>query len=267
MKRLTILAAAAFAASLFGGELSAQQTSTGAFGQRTTGGTGGVSAPRGGSSGSSDTGSSFGNNGAEGAGATGGLSMLRDVSGQADGSARYVRGNRAVGDFVGADTGDARVAGVMETGGAGGGRGGTQQFTSLLSGGRNGNALGQLLSGQLNQGGNQRTRSSAGGNMALRIPIRMDFTPTPVATSRFTAQFQRRLGKLPGLTTVGPIQVVLEGETVVLRGVVASEGDRLLAADLAKLEPGIDEVKNELTVQSLAESAAEGSPVPTTATP
>ncbi|HUE74469.1 MAG TPA: BON domain-containing protein [Pirellulaceae bacterium] len=266
MKRLTLLAATAFAASVMCAELSAQQTSTGAFGQRTTGGTGGVQAPRGGSS-SGATGSSFGNNGAEGAGATGGLSMLREVEGNASGDARYIRGNRSAGDFVGADTGDARVAGVMDIGGAGGGRGGMQQFTSLFSGGRNGNALGQLFSGQLNQGGNQRTRSSAGGNMALRIPIRMDFTPTPVATSRFTAQFQKRLGKLPGLTTVGPIQVVLEGETVVLRGVVASEGDRLLAADLAKLEPGIDVVKNELTVQSVAESAAEGSPVPTTATP
>lgn len=262
MKRLTLLAAAAFAASVFGGELSAQQTSTGAFGQRTIGGAGGTTAPRGGSSGSGSAGNSIG----QGTG----QSMLQEVTGDVDGGARYIRNNRQ-GEFVGAGTEDARAVGVVQAASAGGGmggRGGNQQFSSLFGGGRNGNnVLGQLMSGQFNQGGNQRTRSSAGGNTQLRIPIRMNFTPNPAATSRFTGQFQKRLGKLPGLTTVGPIEVLLDGETVVLRGVVASEGDRQLAEDLAKLEPEVSLVRNELTVQTLAESDAAGSPAPTTAIP
>jgi hypothetical protein len=273
MKRLILLATAAFAASVFGGELWAQQTSTGAFGERTTGGTTGTSAPRN-NTGSSTGGTSGGSGGNTSITAsTGEMSMLREVSGQADSSARYVRGNRTSADFVGADSGEARAVGVVQADGAGGGgrggAGGAQSFTSLFSsgGGRNGNVLSQLMSGQFNQGGNQRTRSSAGGAAALRIPIRMDFSSTPIATSRFTGQFQKRLGKLPGLSTVGPIEILVEGETVVLRGVVASEGDRQLAEDLAKLEPEVGKVRNELTVQGEAGSSAAAQPAPTTVTP
>ncbi len=259
MKRLTILAAAALAAGVMCSELSAQQTSTGAFGERTTGGTGGVSAPRGGSSSNSSGTSSIG-------GGSGG-SLLQDITGQSQENARYTRNARSQGNqFVGQGSEDARAVGVVQAagaGGAGGGRGGGQQGASLF-GGQNGNLLGQLMSGQFNQGGNQRTRSS---NAQLRIPIRMDFNPTPVATTQFTGQFQKRLGKLPGLTTVGPIEILVEGETVVLRGVVASEGDRQLAADLAKLQPEVSLVRNELTVQTPVESSGAAQPVPTTVTP
>ena len=272
MKRLTFVAAA-IAAGFLASELSAQQTSTGAFGQRTTGGTSGVSAPRSNSGNTaSSQGSSFGNNGTTSTESPSGLTMMRNTDdiGQASADARYIRGNRTAGDFVGVDVGDARTAGVMDIGTAGGGRGG-QQFTSLFSSssGRGGNnVLGQLLGGQFNQGGgNQRTRSSSGGNTQLRIPIRMDFTITPAATTRFTAQFQKRLGKLPGLTMVSPIEVVADGDTVVLRGAVASEGDRQLAEDLAKLEPEVSKVRNELTVQSLAESDAGAPPAPTNGIP
>ena len=268
MKRLTFVAA--IAAGLFCVELSAQQTNTGAFGQRTTGGTTGVSAPRtnSGNTGSSSQGASFGNDGTNSTESPSGLTMMRsgDDVGQASADARYIRGNRAAGDFVGVDNGEARAVGVMDIGTGGGSRGG-QQFASLFSSsGRGGgnNVLGQLLGGQFNQGGNGRTRSSSGGNTQLRIPIRMDFTTTPAATSRFTGQFQKRLGKLPGLTTVTPIQVLLDGEEVVLRGVVASEGDRQLAEDLARLEPEVSKVRNELTVQTPDEldAAAPAAPTP-----
>lgn len=256
MKRLCTLAA--FVIACLGSEVLAQQTSTGAFGQRTTGSSRGLTAPR------NNTGSSSPGMSSIGAG-TGGslLESVGDVTGEAQEGARYTRNARAQSnEFVGAGAEDARAVGVVQAS-SNNVRGGTQQFSSLFSG-RNGNVLGQLMSGQFNQGGNQRTRSAA---TQLRIPIRMDFNPTPIATTRFTAQFQQRLGRLPGLAIVEPIQVLVEGESVVLRGVVASEGDRQLAADLAKLEPGVSMVRNEITVQSVGGSDAAARPVPTTAIP
>lgn len=188
--------------------------------------------------------------------------MMQQVTGSADSSARYIRNNRE-GQFVGAGNEDARAVGVAQAGGTSGNRNNASQFASLFSG-QNGNLLGQFMQGQSNQG-NQRQRSSAN---QLRIPIRMDaFDVKPIATSRFTGQFQKRLGKLPALTTVGPIEVLLEGETVVLRGVVASEGDRQLAQQLAMLEPEVFQVKNELKIQAPAGSGGEALPAPTSGTP
>ena len=45
-----------------------------------------------------------------------------------------------------------------------------------------------------------------------------------------------------------PLDVSIKHETAILRGVVASEYDRTLAGHLARFEPGVRNVKNELTV-------------------
>ena len=49
-------------------------------------------------------------------------------------------------------------------------------------------------------------------------------------------------------TYITPIRVVMEAETVTLRGVVQTAHDRVLAEQLALLEPGVRRVRNELTV-------------------
>ena len=46
----------------------------------------------------------------------------------------------------------------------------------------------------------------------------------------------------------GPITVNLVGQTAVLQGTVASDADRQLAEDLARLEPGVMAVQNDLAV-------------------
>ncbi len=61
------------------------------------------------------------------------------------------------------------------------------------------------------------------------------------------------LGRL-GKPWVQTIRVTQEGDVVVLRGQVPSERDRLLVEQLARLEPGIWEVRNELTVSALSQS-------------
>ena len=239
------------ATCVFCGPIQAQTTTTGAFGNRTLGSTTGTTSPRG-STGTGNQAQSASNNG---------LTLMQNVDGGVSGNERYVRGNRQ-NQFVGAGSEDARAVGVADMGGAAGG----QQFGSLLGGRGGSNLLGQLMQGsQFNQPG--RTQGGRTGTPQIRIPISLGFTPKPMATSKITAQLQTRLGKLPALTTVGPIEVAVEGEAVVLRGTVASEGDRQLAAELLMLEPEVTLVKNELKVQPLADTSGEALPVPTTASP
>jgi hypothetical protein len=58
-----------------------------------------------------------------------------------------------------------------------------------------------------------------------------------------------------------PLSVSIEHETAILRGAVASQYDRTLAGHLARFEPGVRNVKNELTVAPAGASPSAGSPM------
>jgi len=60
------------------------------------------------------------------------------------------------------------------------------------------------------------------------------------------------LRRAPRIGTGSDIQVVLESDTAVLRGRVGSAADRELAEILARFEPGVWRVRNELIVDSPA---------------
>jgi len=55
--------------------------------------------------------------------------------------------------------------------------------------------------------------------------------------------------RIPGLAELGAIVVVSEGRTTVLRGTVSTEANRQLAENLARLEPGVVAVRNELVLR------------------
>jgi hypothetical protein len=59
-----------------------------------------------------------------------------------------------------------------------------------------------------------------------------------------------RIKKLSAIT------VTVQGQTATLRGRVASQSDRQLAEALARLEPGIEQVQNDLTVQPASPESA-----------
>jgi hypothetical protein len=120
------------------------------------------------------------------------------------------------------------------------------------------NSLGGLQSLFSQNGFNQNGQGQGQPRMPLTIPIRLGFANRPIATAQFTSRFGQRLAKLPGLKALGPIEVTMEGRKAILRGTVASEDDRQLAAGLAKLEPEVLEVQNELVVGS-AETMGAGS--------
>lgn len=137
------------------------------------------------------------------------------------------------------------------------GRGGTGQLGGLF-GNQGMNQLNRNMQNMQNMGrGGQQQRQ-------LRTPIRLGFDRPLVAGPQVVAQFERRLTKIPQLQITGKLDVAMDGSTAVLRGVVGSERDRDLAGRLALLEPGISDVRNELTIRPAAPvPAAEKIPNPT----
>jgi BON domain len=116
----------------------------------------------------------------------------------------------------------------------------------------------------------QAQRSRQGGTQGqtqVRIPLRLGFQPTAIAAPRFNATFSDRLAKNSTLQRIGSINVALEGRTAILRGTVASEADRQLAAGLARLEPEVLVVQNELVVGSTETTEEALPPAPPAAAP
>ncbi len=82
--------------------------------------------------------------------------------------------------------------------------------------------------------------------IALAVP-QIGATSTDAAAGiRPSAQIQR----------LSEVTITMENDTAVLRGRVATEHDRQLAEILARFEPGIWQVRNNLTVAPLAASSA-----------
>ncbi len=68
---------------------------------------------------------------------------------------------------------------------------------------------------------------------------------------------QEHLAKTLGSERLGPIQVSVENRIATLRGSVASADDRSLAELVASFEPGVDQVRNELTVPTQSSTSRE----------
>lgn len=254
------------------------RSSSGAFGQRTLGGNLSPSNSGFGGQGSSGSfngqslggGSGFGSGSGSGFGSgNSGLSGSSDV-GQISGNERFIRGARQ-GQFVGGDSGDTAFVGAQSGAANGanrglsqmGGLGGASQYGRGGTGG-----LGGMFGSQMgrNQFGmnNLNQMGQNGKRKQLRVPVRLGFE-MPVTTAsqnQVTTQFAARLPKFPGIQLTGPVDVSMEGKTVVLKGSVASERDRDLAERLALLEPGIASVRNELQVNPSAPPELELLPTP-----
>jgi hypothetical protein len=69
-----------------------------------------------------------------------------------------------------------------------------------------------------------------------------------------------RLEKTLGRRLESRLQVSIQGGTATLRGVVATQRDRVLAGHLARFEPGIQRVRNELSVARKTTSPPADSP-------
>lgn len=166
-------------------------------------------------------------------------------------NARFMRGNRQPGSFVGSNSRDmARfVGGVQDDMNSDNWNPSGGSYSPGMSDGyprsrRNFNQ---------NQQGDQAPAPQNGP--AIRTTYRVAFSHPQRDADQLSMSLTQRLARAQGLQAQTPIRVELRGRTAILRGVAATERDRLLAEQLIRLEAGIATVKNEIVVEN--HSAAE----------
>jgi hypothetical protein len=98
---------------------------------------------------------------------------------------------------------------------------------------------------------------SAGGRVApvAAPPVAVSFGPSEPAPSP-AEDVSTVLQRTRRISRQSSIRVIVQDDTAILRGEVATVHERELAENLARLEPGIWGVKNELVVRSPANIAA-----------
>lgn len=151
-------------------------------------------------------------------------------------------------DVVGASVEDARNA-MIATGAqrAGQSAGGASPFGA----GRGGQT--RRPSARTNYGSRRRTTE-------IRAKLRVGFSVVRTAPAQLGSRLAGRLEKSSWIQTHSAVEVAVEKGTAILRGAVATEHDRVLAERIARLEPGVRRVENQLTV---AESSPSPSDQPT----
>lgn len=169
--------------------------------------------------------------------------------GSSSASAGNIRSLSGANTALGAGAGlGAGLSLGSNLGGFGGGLGGFGGGLGGFGGGLGGFGGLGAQQGRGQTGAGRQGQRAGTGQLPIRAPIRIGFTQASISGEVVSSRFQTRLTNLPGVSLMGPIEVVMDGQTAVLRGTVASENDRDLIARLAVLEPGISEVRNELTV-------------------
>lgn len=156
------------------------------------------------------------------------------------------------GDFVGASVEDARAA-MAATGAQRGGAGGVSRQGPL---GASGFAPDRFGGGYQPGGSAYGARRSTG---EIRAKVRLGFSvprPSPAQLVLQGSKLATRLEQSSWLQTHSPMEVSIESGTAILRGVVATDHDRRLAERMARLQPGVRQVENQLTVAPPTESPA-----------
>lgn len=151
----------------------------------------------------------------------------------AQGQSQFMLGQQGAG-FVGRGTQNG--AGTFLGGQAG------QQQQSLM------NNLNRNLLNQQNRNANAN-RGAAGSNMPqVQVSLRVGFEYSQPATSALNAQLSSgRVSRILNSRVTDP-NLEIVGQTVILRGTVASESEKELAEAILSLQPGVTTVRNDLVV-------------------
>ena len=162
----------------------------------------------------------------------------RSRPGELSGGERFVRENRARRDFVGRDIREIRrFVGAQQASVTGAARPASMDLRPTQ---------------QADVNRNVRRPSS---RRAAVYPPKLEIGFNVPPPARLGTTLEARMAKIPRLRQVTPMRVTVHERTAILEGEVASPHDRLLAEQLARLEPGIDRVRNLLVVAP--ESAVE----------
>jgi hypothetical protein len=104
------------------------------------------------------------------------------------------------------------------------------------------------------QNQNQNQAGGAGNQQqrTIRPQLVVAFTAPLPAPDIMSTRLQTRLQKIKKTSPYEGVQVDVEGNKVILRGEVNSAQDARMASMLARLEPGVRKVDNQLTIREPA---------------
>lgn len=160
---------------------------------------------------------------------------LESIGTIVDESARYLRGNRAATDFVGSDSADrSRFVGMSQSG-----------VGEVLQSAVDDNLQVDTAAPDVNRVGGPVIPP----RLRLNAPrLELGFVARPQNVQQTEVMVVRRLQS--SLPTLDPdlFEVSVADGVTTLRGTVASERDRRMAALLLSFEPGIGQIQNDLTV-------------------
>jgi|HubBroStandDraft_6_1064221.scaffolds.fasta_scaffold25240_5 hypothetical protein len=142
-----------------------------------------------------------------------------------------------------------QAGGSSTTGTSSGNR--TTGASGSSSGGGGGSGA-TAASSSRRRGGSTTTSTAAKDQQAWfepRIEVGFEVTPPP-ALRAVAANVATALGATKPGSRFRGVQVAVEGGTAILRGVVGSQNDRIVAEQIALLDPAISSVRNDLAIAS-----------------
>jgi hypothetical protein len=173
--------------------------------------------------------------------------------GQIGSSDRFVRENRDPAAFVGATAADV------------------QEFVGAVQSGTGADFRTQNLGGGMRRGTNVNQPGAGGGRgsrvTTIRTTLNVAFDHPTLPATTVSRALSDRLVRLGRIRPLAGLQVEVQDGTATLRGVVASQRDRDVAEQLARLEAGIWKVKNELQVAQITPEMGPAVPAPNSAVP
>ncbi len=260
MRKLTYVVASFVLCALAAEPAFAQFGGTGQQGgsRSTTGGTGGTSGmfgntQRGGVSSRQQSSFARGTNGSSMGGGSSQGNPLGNLGG-----ADAMLSNRAQqsSGFIGRSSEDMqRFIGAAAAAQGQGQQGmGRNQGMNFGGGGRNQQFGGQMGRGQQGQNGqfddmlDNQSAEQLQNQRRFRTKLSLGFTPPPKLAANFTTASSIRLTRSLERSVGTGVQVQLADATVVLAGTVPTTTEKMLAEQLALLEPGVARVQNDLVV-------------------
>ena len=168
--------------------------------------------------------------------------------------------------------GQAGITSGFTTGGGGGSNAFTGSSGGVFSsqGGFGGNTGGQFGGTGSNQFGTQnrtgaQQQLATGPNIITQVPVRIAYTATldfdaPVMSApRMATDLRAVLDRSSVVTSAKGIDLLTDGQVVIMRGTVASAREAKTAEGIIRLTPGVRGVRNELKI------AGAPAPVPSPA--
>jgi hypothetical protein len=230
----------------FGGSSAFRGSSSGSSGFGSSGfgggfGSGGFGSSGFGSSGfgSSGFGGGFGSSGFGSSGFGGGFGNSgfgNSMSGNSGfgggfGNSQYGGGQ----NFVGRDASDiANTFGQM-------GKAGTQYFNQM-----------NRQMNRNNSSKRQTNKTIQNPAQPMRVEVRVAFDTPQLSSNQLATTVRTRLAKILAEHKMTQPVLTMEGDTAVISGVAASEHERDVIAGLVEIEPGVRDVRNEMTVATPA---------------